>query len=223
MNLREWGVRFIAIFRRRRLEAELDEDIRMHLQMAVEENLRRGMSPQDAERAARRSFGNVDHTKEIYRDQRGIPLYETFARDVRQTLRSFRRNPAFTLVAVLTLTLGIGANTAIFSITHSIVLRELPYADAERLTTVVLTRVQQNEMRMPFSVADYLDWREQNTVFEKAAAYGNQRFTLTGNAPAEQVPGLLVTADFFSVLGAQAQLGRTFAPDDDRPGKTGGV
>ena len=223
MNLREWGVRLIAIFRRRRLEAELDEDIRMHLQMAAEENLRRGMSAEDAERAARRSFGNVDHTKEIYRDQRGIPLYETFARDVRQTLRSLRRNPAFTLVAVLTLTLGIGANTAIFSITHSIVLRELPYPDADRLTTVVLTRVQQNEMRMPFSVADYLDWREQNTVFEKVAAYGYQRFTLTGNAAAEQVPGLLVTADFFSVLGAQAQLGRTFAPEDDQPGKTRGV
>src|SRR5262245_22289367 len=113
MNFREWGIRLIATFRRRRLEAELDEDIRTHLQMAVEENLRRGMSPQDAESAARRSFGNVDHTKEIYRDQRGIPVYETFARDVRQTLRSFRRNPAFTLVAVLTLTLGIGANTAI--------------------------------------------------------------------------------------------------------------
>jgi len=223
MNLREWGVRLIAIFRRRRLEAELDEDIRMHLQMAAEENLRRGMSAEDAERAARRSFGNVDHTKEIYRDQRGIPLYETFARDVRQTLRSLRRNPAFTLVAVLTLTLGIGANTAIFSITHSIVLRELPYPDADRLTTVVLTRVQENAMRMPFSVADYLDWREQNTVFEKVAAYGYQRFTLTGNASAEQVAGLLVTADFFSVLGAQAQLGRTFAPEDDQPGKTRGV
>jgi putative ABC transport system permease protein len=223
MNLRQWAVRLIAMLRRRRLEAELDEDIRMHLQMAADENRRQGMSAQDAERAARRSFGNVDHTKEIYRDQRGIPLYETFVRDVRQSLRSLRRNPAFTLVAVLTLTLGIGANTAIFSITHSIVLRELPYANADRLTTVVLTRVQQNAMRMPFSLADYLDWREQNTVFEKAAAYSYQRATLTGNGSAEQVPDAFVTADFFTVLGAQAQLGRTFAPDDDEPGKTPGI
>src|SRR5262245_54942000 len=223
MNLREWAVRLIAIFRRRQLDIELDEDIRMHLQMATEENVRRGMSAKDAEREARRSFGNVDHTKEIYRDQRGIPLYETVARDARQALRSLRRNPAFTLVAVLTLTLGIGANTAIFSITHGILLRELPYRDADRLTTVVMTNVQQQAMRMPFSIADYLDWREQNTVFEKAAAYSYERFTLTGNSQAEQVPGAFVTADFFSVLRAQAQLGRTFARDDDQPGKTSSI
>jgi len=223
MNLRQWFVRFASLFQKARLDAELDEDIREHLQLAVDENLRRGMSQEAAKLAARRSFGGIEQVKEEYRDQRGIPVYETFYRDARLALRSLRRNPAFSLVAILTLTLGIGANTAIFSITHGIVLRELPYADADRLTTVVMTNAQQNLIRMPFSVADYIDWRDQNTVFEKAAAYGDQRFTLTGDATPEQVSGAVVTADFFSVLGIQAELGRTFSPDDDRPGKTPGV
>src|SRR5262249_44725105 len=160
--------------------------------------------------AARRSFGNIEHMKEDYRHDRGLPVLETIARDVRLALRSLCRDSGFAVVAVLTLALGIGANAAIFSVTHGVILKPLPYQDSDRLMVVVLTHVQQHLERMPFSVADFLDWRVQNTVFDKFAAYGDKRFNLTDDGNPEQIIGQVVTANFFATLGANPELGRTF-------------
>jgi predicted permease len=218
VNLRSCLSRIAAVVQRKKLDAELDEDVRMHLQLAADENVRRGMSADQAMAAAKRDFGNVERMKEDYRQERGLPLLEVIARDVRFSLRSLRRTPLFAAVAILTVGIGIGANTAIFSVVHGILTKRLPYADADRLSQLVLSRPQQNLERMPLSLADYLDWRDQNSAYDRVAAYGNQLFNITGDGDVEQVQGAVTTSEFFDVLGVRAASGRTFLPAEDQPG-----
>src|ERR1700678_4120354 len=125
--------RFASLFHKRRMDEDLDEEVRAHIDLAVEENVRRGMSEKEAHMAALRGFGGVTQTKERYRTQRGLPFVETLTRDVRYALRQLRKSPGFALTAVITLALGIGANTAIFTLVHAILLRSLPVADPSRL------------------------------------------------------------------------------------------
>ena len=129
--------RLVAIFRRRRLEDDLDEELRSHLEMAVELNLRKGMTPENARAEARRSFGGIEQTKESYRDQRGIPIIETTLQDLRFGVRMLRRSPGFSALAILCLTLGIGANAAVFSWIEGILFRPYPLvAHQERLVPI---------------------------------------------------------------------------------------
>jgi putative ABC transport system permease protein len=223
VNLRSWLTRTASMVQKRKLDAELDEDIRLHLQLAADENVRRGMPADEAMAAAKREFGNVERMKEDYRHERGLPLLEVIGRDVRLSLRSLGRTPLFALVAILTVGIGIGANTAIFSVVHGILTKRLPYADADRLSLLMLNRPQQNLERMPLSLADYLDWRERNTVYDKVAAYGNELFNITGGGDVEQVTGAVATSGFFDVLGVPAAAGRTFLPGEDQPGAAPGV
>ena len=138
--------------------------------------------------------------------------------DIRYGFRTLIRKPAFTAAAVLALAVGIGANTAIFSIVNGILLRPLPYPDQDRIQMVYMTNVQQQRFDDPFSVADYLDLRNQNHSFEKIAGYSNGfGFTLNTDQGAEFINGSVVSADFFSVLGVRAQIGRTFEPGEDAP------
>src|SRR5438309_8122021 len=139
-TLRSIVQRLTALFRRRRLEDDLDDELRSHLEMAIEINLRKGMSPADARREALRSFGGLEQTKEIYRDQRGLPMIETTLQDLRFGLRMLRRSPGFSILAILCLTLGIGANAAVLSWIEGILFRPFPaVAHQDRLMALVGT------------------------------------------------------------------------------------
>jgi putative ABC transport system permease protein len=211
-------VRLLALFRRRRLEEELSEDIRAHLEMAAAENLRRGMNPPEALEAARRSFGGIEQVKEEYRHARGIHWIETLAQDVRYGLRTLARTPTFSLTALGTLALGIGATTAVFSIVYAVLLRALPYPDPERLvwvTSVARSFPDQPEVAL---FADFVELREQAESFSHIAAFSTTSNNFADAEGAERIANARVTADFLSTLGIQPALGRAFARVEEDPG-----
>jgi len=210
--------RFMGLFRRGRLEQELEDEVRSHLEMLEEENLRRGMPPQEARCAALRSFGGVDQTKERYREQRGLPSVDSFFQDVRYGLRGLRRSPGFSGVAILTLALGIGANTAIFSVVHAVLLRPLPYRDPSRLVYISEFWPRETPVRTVPN-PDFANWSEHSQLFNGFAAYGGgAEVNLTGTGEPERLSGAMVTADFFTLLGVEPFLGRSFLREEDRPG-----
>jgi predicted permease len=216
MRLRELASRIRGLFSQNRLDRDLDEELSVHLEMLVEENVRRGMSLKEARYAARRSFGGIEQTKEAYRDQRGLPILDSLARDLRYGLRMLGRHPGFTVVAVLTLALGIGANTAIFSVLNAVLLHSFPYKDPDKL---VLLAEKRREMSMlALSFPDFVDWRSQNHVLESAGAVRRWNPNLTGDGEPERLQAAMVTADVFPTLGIAPRLGRVFVDAEDRPG-----
>src|SRR5437870_3261762 len=215
-RLRELASRIRALFSKSRLDQDLDEELRAHLEMLVEENVRRGMRVEEARNAARRSFGGVEQTKEAYRDQRGLPIIDSLARNLRYGVRMLRRHPGFTGVAVLTLALGIGANTAIFSVLNAVLLHSFPYKDPDKL---VLLAEKRREMSMlALSFPDFVDWRSQNHVLTSAGAVRRWNPNLTGDGEPERLQAAMVTAEIFPTLGISPLLGRVFVDDEDRPG-----
>ncbi|HEY6290078.1 MAG TPA: ABC transporter permease [Terriglobia bacterium] len=209
--------RLFAPFRGERLEQDLESELRTHLEMLVDENVRRGISAAEAHYAALRSFGGVEQVKESYRDQRGLPMIETLAQDVRYALRQLRRSPGFAAMAILTLALGLGANIAIFSVVHAVLLRSLPYKDPARLAKVWETYRQFPKVWA--SVPNFWDWQEQNHAFEAIGAYRIATgFTLTGQGEPQRTQGTFVSANLFGLLGVKASLGRTFVPAEDKRG-----
>src|SRR5579859_3334253 len=216
ISLPQLATRFAALFHKQRLEQEMNDEVRSHLELLIQENIKRGMSRDEARCAALRSFGGMDQMKEVYRDQRGVPIMETLLQDIRFGLRQLRRNPGFTTVAVLTLAMGIGANTAIFSVVNAVVLRPLPYPQSERL--VWISEVIPSLNAELVAGGDYVDWRDQNKSFERMTAYDPAvSFNLTGRGTPARVHAAQVSANFFQTLGVNPQLGRSFIPEEDQP------
>src|SRR5262252_2834802 len=217
--LRALAARLRGLFGDRRAEGELDEEIKMHLHLLTERYVRQGMTEAEAARAARRQFGNVTLLREVNSEMRGIRFIETLFQDVRYGLWMMRKNPGFTFVAALTLSLGIGANTAIFGVVNAILLRPLPFKDPERLVMVFDREAEAaGGDRTPLGVSDLSDLREQSRSFTGIEAFTGIPFNYTGGESPEQVLGFAVTARFFSTLGVQPQIGRDFSPDEERPG-----
>ena len=220
--LRILALRWQSLFRKRRLEQELDEELRSHLEMLIEENLRKGMSSEEARYAARRSLGGVEQMKEVYREQRGLPVIETLVQDLRYGLRMLLKNRGFTAVAVLTLALGIGANTAIFSLINAVMLRMLPVREPERLA--LFAEVDTRGTRESFSYPLYERFLDHQSSFTGICAASSEgRMWMTVSAPGagsatESVRAEKVSGNFFSVLGVNAVLGRILTAADDRPG-----
>src|SRR5262245_6157834 len=216
-QMRGWFVRLFGMFNHARHEREFAEELESHLAMHIEDNLHAGMSPEEARRVALLKLGGVTLMKERFREKRGILMLETLLQDLRFGLQMLRKNPGFTLIAVLTLALGIGANTAIFSVVNAVLIRAFPYTDAERLV-IVWERLGQDEQN-PISPANFIDWQEQQNVVAGMAAFNDTRNSLGGDSEPEEVMGQFATDNLFSVLGVNALLGRTFAPEDSQPGR----
>src|SRR5436853_3569096 len=158
--------RVAALFRRGRLEGDLDDELRSHLEMAIEINLRKGMSPADARREALRSFGGLEQTKEIYRDQRGLPMIETTLQDLRFGLRMLRRSPGFSILAILCLTLGIGANAAVFSWIEGILFRPYPAVSHQERLFALTGTARSEAGATALSWPDFLDLQRSCTLFD---------------------------------------------------------
>jgi putative ABC transport system permease protein len=203
----------------RRREAELDEEIQNHLQMATRDRMERGASAKEASSAARREFGNLGLVKETTRAIWGFGALERLSQDFRYGTRMLLKQPGFTLIAVLTLSLGIGANTAIFSVVDAVLLRPLPYSDPDRLVFLWSTIESVGIATMGSAVPDYQEWRDRNQVFEDLGAFYNGNFNLTGeDRDPEQVLGTNVTQNLFPLLGVTPAIGRGFVREDEQFG-----
>jgi predicted permease len=210
-------VRLAGLFGGERRERELAEELDSHLQMHIDDNLRAGMTQEEARRQAMLRLGGVEKTKQAYRERRTLPFFETLVQDVRYSLRGFGRNPVFTIAVVVTLMLGIGATAAVFSVVDRILFRALPYANADRLVSVGL--VQSLETQEFMLGGFYYDWRDNQRPFEAMTSENavTRECDLTERNPA-QLSCPLVEANFLPTLGISPVLGRNFLPEEDRPG-----
>ncbi|MGA3205201.1 MAG: ABC transporter permease, partial [Bryobacteraceae bacterium] len=209
---------FRFLFRRGRFENELEGELRYHYERQVEQNLARGMSRAEAVRQAAIVVGGAEQLKEECRDARLGRWIETLVQDVRYGLRVLARNPGFSMAAILTLALGIGANTAIFSLVYGVLLRPLPYLHGEQLVVVHQDAPGANVLDFPFSVKEIADYREQNHTLQGVVEHHTMNFLLIGKDTAERVETAVVSANFFDVLGVKPLLGRTFVAADEAPG-----
>ncbi len=204
--------------RRERMLQDLDDDIRAHIQTETQDNIERGMPPDEARFAALRKFGNVARVQEETREVWSIVWLEQLWQDVRYALRMLRKSPGFTSIAVLTLALGIGANTAIFSVVYAVLLRPLPYADPDQLVLIFQAKPQD---QVPFTGINYVNFTEcraQSHAFAEMAANQAHELTLTGVGEPSVLTTMVVTPEIFSLLGVQPLLGRTFLPEDGKRG-----
>src|SRR6202171_5580190 len=207
--LRTVTARLKGLFGRREREHELEEELRGHLDALTEENIRRGMTPEEARYAARREFGGIEQTKERYREQRGLPFLDTLLQDLRFALRLLAKSPGFALVVVLTLSVGVGATSAVFSVVDRLLFRSLPYPQDDRLVSFGdKAPCEANEFVLG---PDYVDWRRQQTPFESVTSFmpGGADWDLTEPNPV-RLKCALVESSFLPTLGIPRFLGRKF-------------
>jgi predicted permease len=214
--MRLWR-RFLFYLRRGRFERELQEEMALHVEMKLEENLASGMAPEEARRAAEREFGRRLHIMERSREAWGFTFIETLFQDARLGLRALRMRPGFTLVALLSLALGIGANTAVFTLVNKAFLRPLPVAEPEELVSLANETGRHGHNMFPtFSYPNYEDFRDRNQAFSGLLAYRFAPLNVSHDGVAERIWGYLVSGNYFEVLGLEGTLGRLLSNEDDR-------
>jgi putative ABC transport system permease protein len=213
--------RFRALFGRKSMEADMDEELYAHLERKVEKYVQSGLGVEEAKRRARLDLGGVEQVKEECRDSWGVQLIEELVQDIRYGLRQLRRSPGFTAVAVLTLAIGVGANTAIFSMVDGIMLRALPYFQPQHLYVVNEVVPQWSRYAPSFGVnsGNFLLWQRECPAFSAMALVADEKYDLTGLGLPRQIRAAEVSADFFSMMGVQPQLGRSFLAEEESPGR----
>jgi len=216
-KLRVLWMRLGGVFSAGQENDEFDAEIASHLQMHIDDNLRAGMTAAQARRDALVKLGGVEQTRQAYRERRGLPWMETLAQDLRFALRLLAKSPGFTAVAIATLALGVGANTALFSVVNGVLLHPLPYPHADELVTVHASK--QNFAEGSISYLNFRDWQRDNTTLAALAVSRGTGFSLTGMGDAEEMRGELVSSDFFPLLGVKPVIGRLFAPHEDEIGR----
>jgi predicted permease len=221
-SFRESLLRIQSFARKKPLDLDLDEEMASHLQFAIEENIQSGMSPQEAERQARISFGGPQQSKETHRESRGLPFLDTLLRDIRYTLRTLWRDRAFAAIAILILALGIGANIAVFSIINTLLLRPLPFPNSNGLAWLDSNRGLGGLSSMTYKIDVYDEYAKQNRSFDQVTAYnpffGPGGYSLTGKGEPRALTGVMVDWNFFQTLGVQPQYGRAFLPGETAKG-----
>ncbi|NOT63221.1 MAG: hypothetical protein HOP19_23685, partial [Acidobacteria bacterium] len=223
-QLRGWLMRLFGLFSRKQREREFAEELESHLAFHIEDNLRAGMSPEEARRRALIKLGGVTLTQELHREQRGLPMLETLFQDLRFGLRMLRKHKGFTAVAVLSLALGIGANTAIFQLIDAVRLRTLPVNAPQELAEVRLADMKGARggfSGSPYPTVTHPIWeqiRERQQAFASLAAWGTDSVNLAPGGEVRPAQMLYVSGDFFRTLGVQAARGRLFTTTDDQPG-----
>lgn len=205
-----------SILHKSRVERELSDELRFHLEEQIQENRAKGMSTAQARTAAMREFGGVEQLKEECRDARGTQLLETLWQDVRFGLRMLGKSPGFTIIVLLTLALGIGCNTAFFSVVNGVLLNPLPYPHPDRLVAVDASKA--NFTHGSISYPNFLDWRRMNHSFSFFAVSRSTSFLMTGTGAPEPLNAVAVTSDFFPMLGIRPVIGRSFTPAEDQIG-----
>ena len=219
-RLRAWMFRLGGLFRTKRQEQELAAEMESHLQFHIEDNLRSGMTPEQGRRDAILKLGGVEQTKQVYRERSTIPLLENLLSDVRFALRQLRKSPGFAFTAILTLALGIGATTAMFSVLDAVLLHSLPYNGVDRIVTVEETHPSMSAAGLPVSWPEYEDMRRLNTSFRTLAGTApSGGVTLTQGNQAIYLPATKTTDNFFDVFAVAPLLGRTFLPGEDQNGR----
>jgi MacB-like periplasmic core domain len=216
--LREACNRICSFFRGGQLDREVNEEMASHLEMAMEENLCRGMSAEEARRQPLVRFGGLQQALELHREARALPWVDVLRQDLRFTFRMLRRESGFTVVAVLILALGIGANIAVFSVVNTILLRPLPFRDPEQLVRIVEKDPKAGESSKTYTADATQDFQQQNHFFQSVSGYfaftGPDNFKLVGNGQPIPVTGILVAEGFFQTLGVEPSLGRLFRSEE---------
>jgi putative ABC transport system permease protein len=213
--LQRFLARLLVVFRPTRAEKELTREIESHLALIEDEFRRRGMTREQSRLAAKKAFGGVEHTKDLQRDARSLIWFDNARRDLVYAVRTLRKSPGFSATIVLTLALGIGANTAMFSIIDGLMLRTLPVKEPERLVLVsdsIATRLR------VWSYPVWQEIRQRPQLFAAAAAWSSFQFDLASGGETQLVDGVYATGSFFETLGVPAVLGRTFSDADDQRG-----
>jgi len=214
---RVWLSRLLGVFRGRGAERELDDELESHVALHVEDLVRGGVDPLEARRLALARLGGVEGVKEAYRDRQGVPLVETALRDVRYAVRAAAKHPGFVAVAVLNLAIGIGVNTAVFSVVNAVLLRRPPYADPDRLVTVRERLPALGEGTLGSAQAEFLDYRDRSQAFSSIAGHESAVFDVTGDFEPVRIQVEKATHTLFATLGVAPILGRTFTASEDDP------